>query len=180
MALTTAQQVRLRIQDAWRWDEESRVGDGTGSAYKLRQGAPHSNLSAVALSIVSGATLTATGGTVDTGLGLVTFSSVISAQSAWRANYQWAVFSDEEIGFFTAQGGGVLGAAVEAVKVLMFDSLKRASWSSPDGTSYDDTAAMKQLQDLYKMLLDEQRQDPAGGIESWSENQAYWASEYNA
>ena len=30
MALTTAQQVRLRIQDAWRWDEESRVGDGTG------------------------------------------------------------------------------------------------------------------------------------------------------
>ena len=180
MPLTPAQQVRLRIQDPWRWDEESRVGDGLTSAFKLKQGSPYSNVSAVSRSIVSGAALTATGGAIDTGLGLVTFSVAISAQSAWRASYQWAVFSDEEIGHFTAVGGSVLGAALEAVKALMFDSLRRARWAAPDGTSYDDTAAQKQLTEMYRLMKDEERETPEGGIESWSEQQAYYSDEYNA
>src|SRR3990167_3717382 len=142
MPLTTAEQVRLRINDRWRWAEEVRVGDGSASGFKLAQGAPFSNLSALSgfVTLPAPTGWSATGSTVDTGLGLVTFSAVVSANTAWRAQYQWAVFSDSEIEYFTAVGRGVVGAALHAVRSLMFDSLRRASWGAPDGTTYDDTA----------------------------------------
>ena len=176
MPLTTADQVRLRISDRWRWSEEVRAGDGTASGWKLGQGAPFSNVCSASAFVAVAAGWSATGAAIDTGLGLVTFSAVISANSAWRAAYQWAVFSDEEVGYFTAVGGDVPGAALEAVRSLMFDSLRRAKWAAPDGTQYDDTAAQKQLLAMEERLLAEIDRDtgPAGGIESWSENQAYY------
>ena len=181
MALTTAQQVRLRISDRWRWAEEYRGGDGTALKFKLGQGAPFSNLSALSAFVPVAAGWSATGGTFDTGLGLVEFSGLVSANSAWRAEYQWSVFSDEEIGQFTAAGATIAGAALEAVRTLMFDSLRRAKWAAPDGTEYDDTAAMAQLRAMHALLLDESTRDDGaqGGIESWAEQQQYWSSEYS-
>src|SRR3972149_6297677 len=119
MALTTAQQVRLRISDRWRWAEEYRGGDGT--ALKV------------------------------------------------------------EIGQFTAVGGTIPGAALEAVRTLMFDSLRRAKWAAPDGTEYDDTAALAQLRAMHDLLLEETTRDDGGqgGIESWAEQQQNWSSEYS-
>ena len=180
MPLTTAQQVRLRIQDRLRFGEEVRAGDGLAAGFKLAQGAPFSTLISATAFVPVAAGWSATGASFDGDLGLVAFSGVISANSAWRATYQWSVFSEDELGYFTAQGGSVAGAALEAVKALMFDSLKRARWSAPDGTSYDDTAAMNQLQKMYDQLREELREAPEGGIESWSEQQAYYSSEYNA
>jgi len=181
--LTTAQQVRLRIQDPWRLAEEVRFGDGTASEFKLAQGAPFSNLSALSAYtfLLPPTGWSATGATVDLALGLVQFSGVITAQTAWRAKYQWAVFSDDELGHFTAVGGGVPGAALEAVRALLFDGLRRAKWAAPDGTEYDDTNAQKHLREIEKSLLDEiERSDgPQGGIDSWSEQQGYFSSEYN-
>ncbi len=183
MPLATADQVRLRISDRWRWAEEVKAGDGSGSGFKLAQGAPFSNLSAASAFILlpTPSGWSATGATIDTGLGLVTFSAVITAQTAWRAQYQWAVFSDEEIGHFTAVGGSVAGAALEAVRTLMFDGLRRARWAAPDGTEYDDTKALDHLQKMHAILLEETKLDEGavGGIESWSENQAYWTTPYN-
>ena len=183
MPLATADQVRLRISDRWRWAEEVRMGDGSASGFKLAQGAPFSHLiTASAHVITAGGTWSATGATIDPSLGLVTFSGVISAQSAWRASYHWAVFSDDEIGQFTAVGGNVAGAALEAVRTLMFDSLRRSKWAAPDGTEYDDTAAQRQLLEMEKRLVEEvTRADGAvGGIESWSEQQGYYSGEYSA
>jgi len=173
--------VRLRIQDPWRWDEEQRVGDGTGSAFKLKQGSPHSNVSAASAFVVgSDGGWSATGAAFETALGLVTFSGRISANTAWKAIYQWSVFSDEQIGQFTAVGGDVLGASLEAIRTLMFDGLKRARWMAADGTQYDDTAALSLLKNMYELLKEEQREAPAGGIESWTEQQAHYSNEYNA
>lgn len=184
MALTTAQQVRLRIADPWRYAQEVRAGDGTASAFKLAQGAPHSNISAASAHIATTAGWSATGASFNTGQGLIVFSGVVSANSAWMAEYQWAVYSDEEVGnFLTASDSTVLGASLEAVRSLMFDGLKRARWMAPDGTQYDDTAALKHLNDLYDRLKEEQDVDTygaAGGIESWGEQQAYWSEEYSA
>lgn len=180
MPLTTVQQVRLRIQDRLRFGEEVRAGDGLAAGFKLAQGAPFSTLLSATAFVAVAAGWSATGASFDGDLGLANFSGVISANTAWRATYLWSVFSDDEIGYFTAQGGSVAGAALEAVKALMFDSLKRARWSAPDGTSYDDTAAMSQLQKMYDQLWKEVREAPEGGIESWSEQQAYFSSEYNA
>lgn len=179
--LTLAQQVRLRISDRWRFAEEMRYGDGLASGFKLAQGAPFSTISAASAYVVN-AGWSATGATIDTDLGLVTFSGVISANSAWRAAYQWAVFSDAEIGHFTAIGGTLAGAALEAVRSLLFDSLRRAKWAAPDGTEYDDTAAMAHLLKMEQRLQDEIDRDDgaAGGIESWSEQQAYWSGDYSA
>ena len=181
MALTTAQQVRLRIQDNWRYAQEPRFGDGSASAFRLSQGAPYSTISGVALLVSTTAGWTATGGGWNTGLGLVTFSGVISANSAWQAEYQWAVFSDDEVGYFTAVGGTINGAAREAVKTLMFDNARRARWSSPDGTSYDDTKSMSDLRAMYDLLVtDDEETGPAGGIESWGEQQMNYSGPYAA
>lgn len=179
MALTTAQQVRLRIADNWRYAQEVRAGDGSASAFKLAQGSPHSTVGVPSAHVATTAGWSATGASFVTALGTVTFSGVISANSAWMAEYQWAVFSDEEVGnFLTAGGSTVLGASLEAVRSLMFDGLKRARWMAPDGTQYDDTAALKHLNDMYDRLKEEQDDSdyaPAGGLESWGEQQQYWS-----
>ena len=179
--MTLLDQVRLRISDRWRFGEEVRYGDGLAAQFKLAQGAPFSNLSALSAYVPVAAGWSATGSTVDTGLGLVTLAAPVTANSAVRFGYQWAVFSDADLGEFTAAGGAtVAGAALEAVKTLMFDSLRRAKWAAPDGTEYDDTAAMKQLREMYALMKDEAREAPEGGIESWSEQQAYYGGEYGA
>lgn len=181
--LTTAEQVRLRIQDRWRWAEENRYGDGSASAFKLAQGSPYSIISAASALVAGAAGWSGTGAAFDTGLGLLTFSGVPSANTGFKAVYQWAVFSDADIEYFTAAGAGTVpGAALEAVRALMFDSLKRARWAAPDGTQYDDTKAQDTLTKMHDLLLKEIAQDlgAEGGIESWSETQAYWSTEYNA
>lgn len=178
--LTTAQQVRLRIQDRVRAGEDLRVGDGFEATFKLTQGAPFSTMYSASAFIRLATSWSATGATIDLALGLASFSGVISANSAWKTTYLWSVFSDDEIGHFTAVGGTIAGAALEAVRALMFDSLKRAKWAAPDGTEYDDTKAMDMLAKMEERMLEEIAQAPSGGIESWSEQQAYWSTEYGA
>lgn len=179
MTLTIAQ-LRQRIQDPYRYDEEARVGDGLSSAYKLRQGAPHSTLlSASAFVVGSNGQWSGTGATFDNALGVVAFNGTISANTAWKASYQWSVFSDAELGTYTGIDGTLAGASLEVVKTLMFDGLKRARWAAPDGTQYDDTKAMESLKWMWSALKDEQIGAPEGGIESWSEQQAYFSNEYN-
>ena len=180
MTLTVPQQVRLRIQDRPRYGQEVQAGDGLSTLFKLAQGSPFSTLSAISAYVPAAAGWSATGATFDTSLGIATFSAAISAGSSVRVDYQWSVFSDDEIGQFTAAGGSVAGAALEAVKTLLFDSLKRARWGAPDGTNYDDTQAQAQLAKMYSALWYELRETPEGGIESWGQQQAYYSNEYNA
>ena len=177
MTLTTGEQVRLRIQDPWRYGEELRYGDGTASAFKLQQGAPYSTIISATASVLlpapTGWSATA-GVAISTALGRVVFSGIISANTAWQANYLWAVFSDEEIAQFTADGGSVPGAALYAVRSLRFNAMKRSRWAAPDGTQYDDTMAMralKELQDDIEAEVVRYEEGPAGGYASWAEQQ---------
>ena len=165
MPLTTAQQVRLRIQDQATYADATYYGDGTATVFSL----PHRNLISGTAYVPGGTGWTATGAAFDP-LGAVSFSGVISANSAWRVRYIHSTFSDDEVDHMIAAGGSVDGAALEAVETLMFDGLRRASWTSPDGAAYDDTAAMKLLNDLYKTLKDAQADEAlaGGSIESWS------------
>lgn len=168
MALTTAQQVRLRIQDAPKVFDTTLFGNGTAVSYPIA----YSVVTSATAFVPRGATAwSATGATIESGY--VTFSDNIAANSAFRVRGVYSVFSDDEIGQFTAAGGNVNGAALEAVQTLMFDSLKRASWSAPDGSRYDDTAAMKLLTDMYDRLKVEQEESAAEGgvISSWALNQ---------
>lgn len=171
MPLTTAQQVRLKIQDQPLIADITYIGDGSATIYPL----PHRNVSS------GTAYIGATGGWASTGAafdasGFVAFSGVISANSAWRARYVHSTFSDEEVDHFITAGGDVNGAALEAVGALMFDGLRRAKWASPDGTEYDDTAAMKLLSELYDRLEKERGEMAvlSGGIVGWSEEQGNW------
>ena len=105
--------------------------------------------------------------------GIVSFSGTISANTAFRTTYVQSVFSDEEIGHFTAVGGNVNGAALEAVHALMFDSTKRSRWMAPDGSQYDDTMAMQALRDIHSALKTELIGDAIveGVMQGWSLNQ---------
>lgn len=172
MTLTTAQQVRLRLADAPLLADVTRYGDGTATVFTLA----HTNLTSGTAYVPLGATAwTATGATFNAS-GTVAFSGVISANSAFRVTYVHSTFSDDEIGHFTAVGGTVAGAALEAVGTLMFDAVKRARWSSPDGTSFDDTAAMSHLQALYDRLRVEQGEAAvgSGSLDSWSVEQEHY------
>jgi hypothetical protein len=178
MALTTGEQVRLLIQDQFRYDTETIVGDGTASAFKLRQGLPHSQLSASSTAMVATtAGWSATGATIDHRYGRVIFSGVISANSAVNVGYYWSVFSEDEIGHYTAIAGSVNGAAREAIRALMVNYAKRGKWAAPDGSNYDDTMAMQNLKTIYDDLVSEDLGSdsaPEGGAANWPEEQTYW------
>jgi hypothetical protein len=172
MAPTLAQ-VRLRIQDQWRYGEEIIPGDGTASAFKLSQGAPHSTLISATASVAVAAGWSATGCTIDNALGRAVFPTAISANSGIHYGYLWAVFSDAEIGEFTA-AGSLAGAALEAVRTLRFNAPKRARWAAPDGTQYDDSRVSRDLKELEDDLQEEvirYSEGPEGGYESWAAEQ---------
>ena len=149
MALTTAQQVRLKIADAPLLADATYHGDGTADSFVL----PHSNITSATAYVPLGATAwTATGCTFNAS-GAVAFSGVISANSAYRVTYTHSTFSDEEIGnFLTAGGASVNGAALEACEALMFDATKRSRWMAPDGSQFDDTKAQDHLRGMWSAL----------------------------
>lgn len=169
MPLSTAQQVRLRIQDQPLLADATYAGDGTALSFAL----PNRNLTSASAYVPLGGTAWSGTGASFNATGSVAFSGVISANSAFRVTYVYSTFSDDEIDTMITAGGGVNGAAIEAVTTLMFDGLRRASWGAPDGTRYDDTAAMTLLKDLYDRLKLEQDEAAVadGGIAEWGYNQ---------
>lgn len=180
MPLDVTAQVRSRISDRLRFGQETQAGDGLATTFKLGQGAPASTVSAASAYVTAAAGWSSTGATFNADIGTVTFATALGANVQWQANYQWSVFSQDEITQFLTDGGSVAGAALQAVKALMFDGLRRARWAAPDGTQYDDTAAMVLLQKLYDDIWAELREGPAGGVESWSQEQKNWPGEYHA
>lgn len=174
MALTTLQQTRVKISDPPRIEDRTLYGDGTAQVYQM----PHVNTTTASAYVPVGAGGTAwsaTGCTFDVS-GSLSFSGVISANSAFRVRYVQTTFSDDEVQNFLDNGGSVVGAAVEAVESLMFDSLKRARWMASDGTQYDDTSAQSQLAKMHELLNKqlEAESSVAGGYGSWSLNQGDW------
>lgn len=175
MTLTTAQQVRLKIRDQWRRKYEEKFGDSTASSFQLSEGAPYSTIISATASILRTG-WSATGCTIDNTLGYVAFSGIISANSAVRFDYLWAVFSDDEVGIFTAVRGSVNGAAIEAIDSLLFDASRRARWAAPDGSQYDDTSTSTLLLSMRDKLSEQEQDDigAQGGFESWAIGQGDW------
>lgn len=172
MTLTTAQQIRLRISDLPTLEDRTYYGDGIASTFLL----PHRNLTTASAYVpIGGTAWSATGVTFSTS-GSVAFSATISANSAFRVTYTYSVFSDDEIDHFHTAGGSVAGAALEAVRSLMFDGLRRAYWMGSDGASFDDRGAQTHLRDMEKQIQAELERDGAfnGSMPSWSLNQGDW------
>ena len=165
MTLSENQRVRLKVSDPPTLADSVYLGDGTAVSFTL----PHRNLTSGTAYVPVAAGWSATGATFDP-TGTVTFSARISAGSAFRTTYVYSTFSEEEITDFLALGGNVIGAALEAAHALAFDGLRRARWSAPDGSSWDDQAAQKHVMDLIAMLETEQGDEAAaaGSAESWS------------
>ena len=170
MTLSSAQAVRSRIQDVVRLEEKVMLGNGTGAMFWLERENVLSGTAYVAVP----AGWSATGSTFNSS-GYVSFAGPISAYSAVRFIYTYSIFSDEEIDHWLTQGGSIPGAAREAARTLMFDSMKRARWVASDGSEYDDSKGMN----LIKEILDKLDEEIAagnvidGGIVEWAMNQEY-------
>lgn len=166
-ALSSAQSLRLRLSDIPRIADLTFYGDGTASSFVL----PHYNLSTGSAFVpIGGTAWSATGATFDAS-GQVSFAGVISANSAFRTTYVRSVFSDDEIGYFTANGGDFVGAAILGVQTLLVDAGKRASWASPDGTTFSDIGSIDALWKSYSALRQEQQDAAAaqgGAMINWS------------
>jgi hypothetical protein len=176
MTLTTAQQVRLYIQDFPAVVDLTFNGDGQRSAFGLKQGAlDYRNVTSATAFVLAAGVWSATAATFNES-GYVTFSGVISANTAFRTRFVQSNFSETEIGQFTAAGGSIAGARLEAINALRFDALKRAKWAAPDGSTYDDTAALAALKQLYDDLMAEIAVGgiAEGGFASWAEGQNEW------
>lgn len=168
--LTTGDQLRSRIQDPIRFEIRDLVSDGRSLLFPV----PHTNLLSGSAFVLSGSSWVNTGATFMPE-GVVALTSGAPFGSSLQVRYYHSVFSDEELGTWIT-GYGFLGATREAIWALMFDGLKRSRWSSPDGTSYDDTQALRILEQLDRRV-DRELQDQAagaGGFGSWSENQQDW------
>lgn len=169
MTLTTAQRLRLKISDAPHYADETRYGDGTAQVFVL----PYVNITAASAYVPIGGTAWSATGCAFNPSGTVSFSGVISANSAWRYSLRYSVFSDDEIDDFLTIGGTVLGGALEALGSMMFDATRAAAWEAADGSSFDNRSAQQHLRELYDKLQQEQQQEAttAGGQSSWSVNQ---------
>lgn len=170
MALTSAQRLRLKIQDVPIRVDLTLHGNGTARVFQVE----HRNLANASAYVpaAGGASWSATGCTIDAS-GTFAFSGTISANSAFRVVYDHTTFSDTEIDQFMTDGGGIIGGAVEALQALMFDAVKRARWMASDGSSYDDTSAQSHLRGMYEQIKEEQHSEAiaAGSFGSWSLNQ---------
>ncbi len=171
MPLDTGQQVRLRIQDIPTVADLTYTFDGSAKDYAL----PHRNITSATAYVGTTGGWSATGATFNV-TGFVQFATLGSANSAWRARYVYSTFSDDEIGHFTAVGGSIAGAALEAVHTLLFDSLKRAEWAAPDGSTWDDTKAQDTLLKMRDALREEiaESEIGGGGFVSWAQGQGDW------
>lgn len=175
MTLTDLQKVRLKIQDAPIAENLTRYGDGTANQFLL----PHINPTTASAYVPLGGTAwSATAATVDA-TGILTFTNVISAQSAYNIRYIHTTFSDDEVQNFLDEGGSILGAALAAVETLMFDAVKRARWMASDGTSYDDTSSQAHLRQMYDAFQQQVTQEAsnAGGFGSWALGQSDWSNQ---
>jgi hypothetical protein len=169
MPLTSAHLVRQRIQDEPQYANATYRGDGTANEFAL----PHRNLSSGSAFVPLGGTAwSATAATFNPS-GTVTFSNVISANSAFNVRYVHSVFSDAVIDSYLSAQGSIDGAALQCAYDLQFDAIKRAKWASPDGSQYDDTQARETIREIIATLQEKARQEAIGGgqIQSWAETQ---------
>ena len=173
MTLTDIQKVRAKIADPPTVQDFTRYGDGTAVLFMM----PHLNLTTASAYVPLGGTAWSATGATFSMSGELTFSDVISANSAYRVHYTQTTFSDDEIQNFLDEGGTILGAALAACESLMFDSLKRSRWMASDGTSYDDTSAQAAVAKLHDVLEAQitQEASTAGGFGSWAFNQSDWS-----
>lgn len=180
MPLTTAQVVRSRINCPYIYDTEVIYGDGSGSAYKLKQGAPFSTISATATaSVLVAGGWSATGATFDYSLGRVVFATALWPNSAVQIDYQWSVFGELEMDYFiSASNSGILQASLLAVQHMLVDAAKQASWGAPDGSNLDPKQIFNNLKALESGLVNEIRGSelgPIGDVNSWAETQGdFW------
>lgn len=171
MPLTSAQAIRELITDTPRYHDATYFGDGTAQRFTL----PHKNLTTASayVPIGAGGTAWSATGCTFSNSGWVDFSGVISAQSAWRANFVYTVFSDDVVDEYLSAEGSINGAALRFARTLLFDASKRAYWMSPDGASFDDTRSIGALKDLISALKHEEEEEAiqGGGFNSWAETQ---------
>lgn len=178
MALTTAEILRRRISDRPRYSQELRYGDGTASTFQI-SGAPIvtgcTSLGAFQPSamVPAGNGWSATGATFNYNLGLVTFSGVPSAASAFQVSYTHATFSDQEIDQVTATYGSISQMQLDLIDTLMGDSYTRARWASQRGSWIDDSQTMANLMMMRSAIFaaGTVEQGPIGDQYSWARTQ---------
>lgn len=168
MALGETARFRSFIQDPRRIADVVTYGDGTAALFTLA----HANVLEGTAFVPGPGGWSATGATFNT-TGFVELATAISANSALRLRYEHSVFSNDEIGEWFTHGGSFNNAARLAILTLQFDGLRRAKWTAPDGTSFDDTAALARLRELYDLLgqEDENAAIAGGAVGSWSLDQ---------
>lgn len=175
MPLTDLQKVRTKIADVPIAENLTRYGDGTAVQFVL----PHLNPTTASAYVPLGGTAwSATAATFDP-TGILTFTNVISANSAYNLRYIHTTFSDDEVQNFLDEGGSVIGAALAAVDALMFDAVKRSRWMASDGTSYDDTSSQSHLAKMHEIFEQQLTQEAglSGAFGSWAINQGDWSNQ---
>ncbi len=179
MPWTTAQVVRSRINAPYIYDDETIIGDGTASAFKLKQGMPFSTISATATaSVAAAAGWSATAATFDYVAGRVIFATALWTTSAVKVDYLWSIYGEDDVNYFiSAANSAIPEAALIGVRHLMVDYAKRGSWAAPDGSTYNDTQALNALKAIESGLMDEIHGSdvgPIGDVNSWAETQQDW------
>ena len=173
--MDVADRLRLLLRDKPALVDRTITGDGLTNAFLL----PERNITTGSAYITGSAGWSGTGATYNPS-GEVQFSAVIGANVLVRLRFVASVWSDTEIADFASEG--LYAGARRAAYELLFDSTKRARWAAPDGTSFDDTAAIRAVEKLIDVLNQQQGEEviSGGGYAQWSENQPNVDADFGA
>ncbi len=183
MSYTQDQELRLGVDDLPKPAEEVLYGDGTGTAFQL---AHYPLVSATPASAPSAyfyvtSAWSATGASFSYPFGRVSFPGIVSANSAVRIVYHWAIFSDEEICYFTGKhAGDLVSQKLLVVETLLMNAWKRHNWSAAGGQSVSEANVFDQLMKMRAMLQTKLTTElgPEGSLISWSEEQENYDPPY--
>lgn len=170
MPLSSAQQVRQRIQDFPRPFDSAYYADGISTRYHI--GTP--NLVSGSAYVQPGGTAwSATGATFNSS-GFVDFSDRISANSAYRVVGVYTVFADDVIDERISALNSINAVALEFAYDLLFDGGKRGRWMSPDGSQWDNVGSLTAINSIIRHLELEIEKEAiqGGGFWSWAETQS--------
>lgn len=156
MTLTDLARLRLKINDRRRVTLRETVGLGDGGSTRYQTQMHPVAVDSEEVSVAGTFQTPTTDYTIDTDLGLLTFTSPPASGEEVVVSYQWSAFSDAELEDFLDRYANVTRAAIVALEAILADYDRFIKYTFGQ-ESVDRSAAHKTISDLLDRLEQEMR-----------------------
>jgi len=160
MAYTNLQLIRKLIADPYRYAFDTQEGDGETVKFQLSHKPVKDSSYTVYVNNVEQSD--ASDYTIDLEKGIVTFSTAPASASEVEIEYDYSVFSDDEITEFLTQNSDNVNATVKMmIEILLADASRRFDYSTGQ-TEMKPDQVFQHLKDLLQVYTDKAKSSPGG------------------